>query len=88
MYDPHQGADPYRFPFGFQPKHMSEYVDTILAADNGGVHHNSGIANHAFYLAIEGGVNRTSGLAVQGVIEAPAAGPKKNREFFIYLVKK
>jgi bacillolysin len=35
--------------------------------DNGGVHTNSGIANHAFYLAIEGGVNRTSGLSVQGV---------------------
>ena len=28
------------------------------------------------------------GLAVKGVIEAPAAGPKKNREFFIYLLKK
>jgi thermolysin len=37
------------------------------AADNGGVHINSGIANHAFYLAIEGGTNRTSGLAVEGV---------------------
>ena len=36
-------------------------------ADNGGVHINSGIANHAFYLAIEGGTNRTSGLAVQGI---------------------
>jgi bacillolysin len=35
--------------------------------DNGGVHINSGIANHAFYLAIEGGANRTSGLTVQGV---------------------
>jgi bacillolysin len=35
--------------------------------DNGGVHINSGIANHAFYLAIEGGTNRTSGLSVQGV---------------------
>jgi thermolysin len=35
--------------------------------DNGGVHSNSGIANHAFYLAIEGGVHRTSGLAVTGV---------------------
>ncbi len=35
--------------------------------DNGGVHTNSGIPNHAFYLAIEGGTNRTSGLAVQGV---------------------
>ena len=35
--------------------------------DNGGVHINSSISNHAFYLAIEGGRNRTSGLEVQGV---------------------
>ena len=47
------------------PDHYSKrYIGT---ADNGGVHHNSGIANHAFYLAIEGGTNRTSGLPVQGV---------------------
>jgi len=36
-------------------------------ADNGEVHNNSTIASHAFYLAIEGGTNRTSGLSVQGV---------------------
>jgi len=36
-------------------------------ADDGGVHINSTIASHAFYLAIEGGTNRTSGLSVQGV---------------------
>jgi bacillolysin len=36
-------------------------------SDNGGVHSNSGIANQAFYLAIEGGTNRTSGRFVQGV---------------------
>lgn len=35
--------------------------------DNGGVHINSGIPNHVYFLAIEGGTNRTSGLAVQGV---------------------
>lgn len=35
--------------------------------DNGGVHINSGIPNHAFYLAIEGGTNRVSGRAVTGV---------------------
>jgi bacillolysin len=35
--------------------------------DNGGVHTNSGISNHVYYLAIEGGTNRTSGLSVQGV---------------------
>ena len=47
------------------PDHYSRrYTGT---ADNGGVHINSGIANHAFYLAIEGGVNRTSGQSVQGV---------------------
>ena len=35
--------------------------------DNGGVHINSSIANHAFYLAIEGGTHRLSGVTVQGV---------------------
>ncbi|HVH56589.1 MAG TPA: M4 family metallopeptidase [Vicinamibacterales bacterium] len=35
--------------------------------DGGGVHTNSGIPNHVFYLAVEGGTNRVSGLAVQGV---------------------
>jgi thermolysin len=35
--------------------------------DNGGVHINSAIPNQAFYLAIEGGTNRTSGIAVAGV---------------------
>ncbi|WP_266366666.1 M4 family metallopeptidase [Tellurirhabdus rosea] len=32
---------------GYQPKHMSEFVET--EKDNGGVHANSGIPNHAFY---------------------------------------
>jgi bacillolysin len=35
--------------------------------DNGGVHINSTIASHAFYLAVQGGTNRTSGRGVQGV---------------------
>ena len=35
--------------------------------DNGGVHHNSGVANQAFYLLVEGGVNRTSGTRVLGL---------------------
>ncbi|MFZ0327370.1 MAG: M4 family metallopeptidase [Nitrososphaeraceae archaeon] len=43
--DPTIGKDP-------QPGHMKEYVNT--SNDNGGVHTNSGIPNHAFYLtAIE-----------------------------------
>jgi bacillolysin len=36
-------------------------------ADNGGVHTNSGIANNAFYLSIEGGTNGTSRQSVTGV---------------------
>jgi Zn-dependent metalloprotease len=47
------------------PDHYSRRF--LGTSDNGGVHRNSGIANQAFYLAIEGGTNRTSGLAVQGV---------------------
>lgn len=39
--DPRLGRDP-------QPAHMSGYVETT--ADHGGVHINSGIPNHAFYL--------------------------------------
>ncbi len=40
--DPVLGKDP-------QPAHMRDYVHT--SEDNGGVHINSGIPNHAFYLA-------------------------------------
>jgi bacillolysin len=48
-----------------QPDHYSiRYTGT---ADNGGVTTNSAIVSHAFYLAIEGGTNRTSGLVVAGV---------------------
>ncbi len=35
--------------------------------DDGGVHINSTIPSHAYYLAIEGGRNRVSGITVQGV---------------------
>ncbi len=40
------------------------YSRRIIGGDP---HYNSTIASHAFYLAIEGGTNRTSRLAVQGV---------------------
>ena len=43
--DPVLGKDP-------QPAHMDNYVRTN--SDNGGVHINSGIPNHAFYLAATG----------------------------------
>lgn len=47
------------------PDHYSKRF--LGTDDSGGVHTNSAIPNHAFYLAIEGGTNRTSGLSVQGV---------------------
>lgn len=47
--DPVLGKDP-------QPAHMKDYVNTVN--DNGGVHINSGIPNHAFYVtAVELGGN-------------------------------
>ena len=46
------------------PDHFNDrYTGTL---DNGGVHTNSAIPNHAFYLAIEGGTHRLGGR-VQGV---------------------
>ena len=42
-------------------------VLTLPSIDAGAVHWNSTILSHAFYLAIEGGQNRTTGLTVQGV---------------------
>jgi len=55
-------ADPMAYG---DPDHYS--IRFTGSEDNGGVHINSGIPNHAFYLAVEGGTNRVSGLTVQGV---------------------
>jgi thermolysin len=55
-------ADPRRYG---DPDHYS--IRFTGTADNGGVHTNSMIPAHAFYLAIEGGTNRTSGRRVTGV---------------------
>ncbi len=49
------------------PDHYSNRFGIGMQWDNGGVHTNSTIAGHAFYLAIEGGTNRTSRLTVSGV---------------------
>ena len=46
MADPQEDGD---------PDHYSEYIVTSL--DNGGVHSNSGIPNHAYYLLVNGGLN-------------------------------
>ncbi len=51
------------------PDHYSlRYTGT---ADSGGVHTNSSIANHAFYLMAAGGTNRVSGVAVTGIGTSP-----------------
>ncbi len=42
-------------------------------ADSGGVHTNSSIANHAFYLIAAGGTNRVSGVTVPGIGTTDAA---------------
>ncbi len=55
-------SNPQRFG---DPDHYS--LRFLGKADNGGVHTNSLIPGHAFYLAIEGGTNRVSGLSVAGV---------------------
>jgi thermolysin len=57
------------------PDHYSKRF--LGTEDNGGVHTNSTIATHAFYLAIEGGTNATSGLSVQGVGPANRAQIEK-----------
>ena len=47
------------------PDHYSErYTGT---SDNGGVHINSGIGNHVFYLLAQGGTHHLSGVTVTGI---------------------
>jgi len=59
------GSRSLQNPMAFgDPDHYS--IRYTGSADNGGVHINSGISNHAFYLAIEGGRHRL-GATVQGV---------------------
>ena len=51
-----------------------------VSADGGGVHNNSTVLSHAFYLAIEGGTNATTGRSVTGV--GPANRADVERAFF------
>ena len=60
MSDPHNGGTNLSHP-GYQPKHLNEvYTGT---EDNGGVHINSGIPNHAFYKFAEA-ITREKAAAV------------------------
>ena len=61
MQDPHAVGDPDHYDVRCVPPICSEDFD------NGGVHINSSIPSHAFYLMVEGGTNRVSGIRVGGV---------------------
>jgi Zn-dependent metalloprotease len=56
------GCDPDNYRKLFNPP-----GPCLPANDRCGVHINSGIANQAFYLLVEGGTNRTSGISVAGL---------------------
>lgn len=53
MRSPHKGFPHNKFLFGTQPAYMSEYQTLPLSNDNGGVHSNSGIPNHAFSFLVD-----------------------------------
>src|SRR5215213_8986914 len=64
MNNPHLAGN-YGYTTNDDPDHYSErYTGT---SDSGGVHINSGIANHAFYLAANGGTHHLSGVTVTGI---------------------
>ncbi|MCU0242619.1 MAG: M4 family metallopeptidase, partial [Vicinamibacteria bacterium] len=64
--------------YGCDPDHYTKRYRGN--GDNGGVHINAAIANQAFYLLIEGGTNRTSGIKVDGL--GAAAREKAEKIFF------
>ena len=53
--------------FDFAPVVLVGRDAVVMPVDAGGVHFNMTILGHAFYLAVEGGTNATSGRRVQGV---------------------
>ncbi|NIK57810.1 M4 family metallopeptidase [Kribbella shirazensis] len=78
MADPQEDAD---------PDHYSEFIVTEL--DNGGVHSNSGIPNHAYYLAVNGGKNAGCAGSLSGHrhtadcdVTVPAMGLSTARSVF------
>jgi Zn-dependent metalloprotease len=46
---------------------VGETVFLSFGTDQGGLHWNSSVFSHAYFLAVEGGRNATSGMVVQGV---------------------
>ncbi len=56
--DPHANGDPDHYS-------LRQFIGT--STDNGGVHFNATIVDHVYYLAVNGGRNRVSGITVAGV---------------------
>jgi len=65
-------------PIGFSDGTFVFFLNN--GPDGGGVHLNSTLFSHAFYLAIEGGRNATSGVSVSGV--GPANRAQIEKVFF------
>jgi Zn-dependent metalloprotease len=62
-------------PIGFSNGNFVFFFNS--GPDGGGVHRNATIIGHAFYLAVEGGLNATSGVSVAGVGAANRAQIEK-----------
>jgi Zn-dependent metalloprotease len=69
MVDPTEDNDPSYYPNRLFPGRCNPNPSN----DNCGVHSNSGIQNHAFYLLAEGGTHAISGVKVKGIGQAAAA---------------
>jgi len=63
MSDPHSVGDPDHYSLRLYPGTCTP----SSANDNCGVHTNSSITNHTYYLIAHGGTNRVSGIAVTGI---------------------
>jgi Zn-dependent metalloprotease len=85
-----QGRD-LTVPSGVLARSLSNPADTgdpdhySRRVIGGDPHFNSTIVSHAFYLAVEGGTNRTSGISVQGV--GAANREQVERAFFQALTR-
>jgi len=64
------------FPVGFSNGNFVFFLNSG-STDGGGVHLNSTLFSHTFYLAVEGGRNATSGVSVAGVGAANRAQIEK-----------
>ncbi len=72
--DPHNGAE--HLEDGWQPAHMNEFIPADIDWDNGGVHINSGIPNHAAYLLAEAIGREQAGEIYYRILDAGYLGQR------------